>query len=237
MSLHSAVPPAVRIGALGVFTSACLLAQAQWASGQAPSGGRDAGGPAAPTTRLERGRAVYVLSACHFCHGIDLTGAAMGAADLLHLPLVANDDNGRLIGVVVRKGLPNLQTAMPQYSDYTDQQISDLAAYIHYLRQQGRYRELTNLKDASSGDAAAGQQYFNSASAKCKDCHTSADLGSAIRKSPGDAAMRARFLRPGPENVYTGEGASDGMAAHLTMLERISDTDFRNIAAYLRSLR
>ena len=138
MSLHSTVYSAIRIAALGVFASACLLAQAQWASGQAPAGGRDAGGPAAPTARLERGRAVYVLSACHFCHGIDLTGEAMGAADLLHLPMVGNDDNGRLIGVVVRKGLPNLQTAMPQYSDYTDQQISDLAAYIHYLRQQGR---------------------------------------------------------------------------------------------------
>ena len=96
---------------------------------------------------------------------------------------------------------------------------------------------MTNLKNASSGDAAAGQQYFNSASAKCKDCHTPADLGAAIRKSLDDAPMRARFLRPGPANVYIGEGASTGMAAHLTLLERVSDSDFRNVAAYLRSLR
>ena len=48
----------------------------------------DAGGPVAPTTTLERGRTVYVLSSCHFCHGIDLTGASMGAADLMHSPLV-----------------------------------------------------------------------------------------------------------------------------------------------------
>src|ERR1700674_5184540 len=68
----------------------------------------DAGGHVAPTAALERGRTVYVLSACHFCHGIDLTGATMGAADLMHSPLVGADRNGNLIGSIVQTGLPNL---------------------------------------------------------------------------------------------------------------------------------
>lgn len=118
----------------------------------------DAGGPSAPTPALERGRAVYVLNSCHFCHGIDLTGAAMGAADLMHSPLVGTDRDGDVIGKIVLAGLPNLQTAMPKFADLTKEEISDLAAYIHYLRQQGRYKEL--MAETNAGDPRAGNHFF-----------------------------------------------------------------------------
>ena len=72
----------------------------------------------------------------------------MGAANLATSALVGRDQNGSLIGAVVRAGLPSLQTSMPQYSDYADRQIADLAAYIHHQR---RYKELIAAKDA--GDA------------------------------------------------------------------------------------
>src|SRR5215467_8440714 len=116
------------MGALAV----ALLCFVQLASAQESKRKVDAGGPVAPTAALERGRTVYVLSSCHFCHGIDLTGASMGAADLMHDPLVGADRNGNLIGSIVLAGLPNLQTAMPKFADLTKDQISDLAAYIHY---------------------------------------------------------------------------------------------------------
>jgi cytochrome c oxidase cbb3-type subunit 3 len=210
------------------------LASAFGQNSAAKSGAKpDAGGYPAPTTKLERGRTVYVISSCHFCHGIDLTGAAMGAADLMHLPLVGRDEDGNLIGPIVRAGLPNLQTAMPQYPDYTPQQISDLAAYVHYLRQQGRYRELTAATEAkSSGDAKAGAEYFGGAG-KCGECHSvSGDL-AGIGRRYDPAALRRRTLWPGPETA-TSEGASAGMAAHLKLLERYSDMDVRNLMAYLQ---
>ena len=193
---------------------------------------RDAGGYPAPTAELERGRTVYVLSSCHFCHGIDLTGAAMGAADLMNIPLVGRDEGGNLIGPIVRKGLPNLQTAMPQYSDYTDQQISDLAAYIHYLRQQGRYRQITSARDGGTGNAAAGQEYFNGA-AKCSGCHSLEKDLKGIATKYDDARLRARLLRPGPDNAVIGNGTPAGLVAHLKLLERYSDVDVRNLLAFL----
>jgi cytochrome c5 len=210
---------------------ACALARAQ-----APSTKGDAGGYPAPTAKLERGRTVYVISSCHFCHGIDLTGAAMGAADLMHLPLVGRDEDGNLIGPIVRAGLPNLQTAMPQYPDYTPQQISDLAAYVHYLRQQGRYRELTAASQGSEvGDAKTGEQYFTGIG-KCNTCHSlSGDLAGVIGKYD-KAALRQRLLRPGPDNAIT-EGASAGLASHLKLLERYSDADVQNLIAYLQAAR
>jgi mono/diheme cytochrome c family protein len=207
------------------------LAQAQSSGAK-----RDAGGFPAPTAKLERGRTVYVLSSCHFCHGIDLTGAAMGAADLMHLPLVGRDEDGNLIGPIVRAGLPNLQTAMPQYPDYTPQQISDLAAYIHYLRQQGRYRELTPASEIhATGDAKAGGEYF-AGSGKCYTCHSiSGDLAGVGGKYDV-AKLRSRMLRPGPESAIT-EGAPAGLAAHLKRLEVYSDADVRNLLAYLQTAK
>lgn len=192
------------------------------------SGKRDAGGFVSPTPRLERGRTVYVLSSCHFCHGVDLTGAAMGAADLLHLPMIGRDVGGNVIGPIVRSGLPNLQTAMPQYSDYTDQQISDLAAYVHYLRRLGRYRELSGLASLNSGDAKTGAEYFRQ---NCAACHTapfpSLDAGDLAR----------RILRPGPESWFSDEDMPAGAAAHMKLLEQYSDVEFRNVFAYVRQGR
>ena len=69
---------------------------------------RDAGGFKAPTVALERGRAVYVLNHCHFCHGDDLTRATMGAANLSQSALVGADEDGNMIGPLVKAGLPNL---------------------------------------------------------------------------------------------------------------------------------
>ena len=84
---------------------------------------RDAGGFKAPTAALERGRAVYVLNHCHFCHGVDLTRATMGAANLSQSPLVGADEDGNMIGPLVKAGLPNLQTAMPSYVELTSEEM------------------------------------------------------------------------------------------------------------------
>jgi len=193
-------------------------------------GKRDAGGYPAPTAELERGRTVFVLSSCHFCHGVDLTGAAMGAANLMYSPLVGRDEKGNLIGPIVRAGLPNLQTAMPQYSDYTDQQIADLAAYIHYLRQQGRYKELTALT-ANIGDAGLGRKYFDS---NCDKCHAAAARHLAgVAKKYNPAELRAHLLRPSPAYV---DHASAGAIAHGKLLERYKNEDVLNVLAYLATL-
>ena len=99
---------------------------------QVVPGQPDAGGMPAPTAVLERGRTVYVLNTCHFCHGVDLTKATMGAAVLMHSALVGADENGNVIGAIARAGIPNLQTSMPSYPDLTQQEVEDLAA-LHPL--------------------------------------------------------------------------------------------------------
>jgi len=218
------LPPRAFLAVVAVFASAAF------GSAQAPRSKADAGGFPAPTPELERGRAVYVLSSCHFCHGVDLTGAQMGATDLMHSPLIAADQNGNFIGPVVRAGKPNLQTAMPSYPDLTAQEIADLAAYVHYLRRQGRYRELTMDAD-EQGDARAGEAYFN---ANCATCHSrSGDLAGVASKY--GTALRSRILRPGDDLAPAGtDPTSAGRIQHGKLLERYAAADVRNVISFLR---
>ena len=219
------LPPRAGVALIAVFALVVL------GNAQTPQGKADAGGLPAPTPELERGRTVYVLSSCHFCHGIDLTGAQMGATDLMHSPLIAADQNGNFIGPVVRAGKPNLQTAMPSYPDLTSQEIADLAAYVHYLRRQGRYRELTMDVD-DEGDARAGATYFT---ANCAACHSkSGDLAGVAGKYAG-TALRARILRPSDDPAPAGtDRAAVGLVQHGKLLERYTPADVRNVISYLR---
>jgi len=197
---------------------------------RAASQERDAGGYRAPTAALERGRTVFVLNHCHFCHGEDLTRATMGAANLSQSPLVGGDVDGNAIGVIVRAGLPNLQTAMPSYRDLTSNEIVDLARYIHYLRQQARYRVLNAAANAPAGDAAAGQKYF---AANCRSCHAAPGTLGALARRSGVETLRARLLRPGPEKPAEGVAVTAGDAAHLRLLENYTMQDVQDLVAFL----
>jgi mono/diheme cytochrome c family protein len=195
---------------------------------------RDAGGFKAPTAALERGRAVYVLNHCHFCHGVDLTRATMGAANLSQSPFVGTDEDGNMIGPLVKAGLPNLQTAMPSYTELTSEEIVDLARYIHFLRQQARFRELSRLADTPAGDRTAGEAYFNGA-ANCRSCHSVTGNLAGIGRKYDAATLRARLLRPGP--AIPGEGPTAGQAAHLKLLENYSAANVQDLVAYLGASR
>jgi mono/diheme cytochrome c family protein len=156
----------------------------------------------------------------------------MGATDLMRSGLVAADTDGSLIGPVVRAGKPNLQTSMPSYTELTDVEIREMARYIHFLRQSGRYRQLTT-EPLGKGEATAGGTLF---AQQCLRCHArSGDLqGTTTRYS--DEVLRDRMLRPmaasAPPAVTSG---NDGHRQHGILLERLTDADVRNLIAYLRS--
>jgi cytochrome c oxidase cbb3-type subunit 3 len=145
-------------------------------------------GPVLPDPVLQHAKETFVLFGCAYCHGLDLVSRGE-ATDLMHSALVGRDENGNRIGPLLRMGIP--QTAklspMPQFSDLSDQQINALVTWIHYARQQGRYKELTTAP-VKAGDAAAGKTYFDRS---CASCHKAdGDLSSAVRT--GDAAHCAR---------------------------------------------
>jgi cytochrome c553 len=191
-------------------------------------------GPPMADPILQHSKEMYVLYGCSYCHGLYLESRGE-ATDLMHSRLVGRDENANLIGPLLRAGIP--QTAklspMPQFSDLSDQQISAIATWIHYARQQGRYKELIEAKELSSGSARAGKTYFEQT---CISCHS---MPGDLKRE--DGALRARILRPkivdAPASWQLGRLRDTKTAAarqrHLALLENYSADDLANLIAYL----
>src|SRR5712691_7519354 len=88
---------------------------------------RPPGDPAA----IERGKALYGVN-CQFCHGADTRGGD-GGPSLLRSSVVLDDQHGELIAPILRSGRP---PAMPPFT-FSDQQIADVAAFLHSFRAAG----------------------------------------------------------------------------------------------------
>ena len=101
---------------------------------------RPPGDPAA----IERGKALYGVN-CQFCHGADTRGGD-GGPSLLRTATVLDDQRGELIGAVVKNGRPD--RGMPKFS-FRDEQIADIAAFIHTFTAAG-YDESRSSRRASS---------------------------------------------------------------------------------------
>src|SRR5258708_38778080 len=93
--------------------------------------------PPADPAAVERGKALYGVN-CQFCHGADTRGGDSGPS-LLRSGLVLEDQKGELIGPVVRAGRPG----MPKFT-LTDDQIADVAAFVHTLRAAGYHEPRVN---------------------------------------------------------------------------------------------
>lgn len=196
-------------------------------------------GPPMADPVMQHSKETYVLFGCSYCHGLYLV-ARGEATDLMHSRLVGRDENGNLLGTLLRSGIP--QTAklspMPQFSDLSDQQIADLVRWIHYARGQGRYKELTEAK-LGSGDAAAGKSYFEQS---CMSCHLAE---SVAKKGYDTVALRAQILSPKALDAapswkvdrLNDTKSAEARQRHQKLLENYSTDDVANVLAYLQSLK
>ena len=180
--------------------------------------------------QLKRGQQDYVMRNCHFCHGPTLADARGGGADLGHSQLVANDRGGDMIGAVVRAGTPRTQTAMPRYPDMSDAELSDIAAYVHYMRQRIHDKEIGSAA-LPAGDAQAGKAFFLE---HCAACHTGQHGLSAAIARYDDQALAQRIARPAPA-LPTAPADAPGREAHLRLLELEKPQDVGNVVAFLRA--
>ena len=145
---------------------------------------RPPGDPAA----IERGRVLYGVN-CQFCHGADTRGGD-GGPSLLRSSIVLADDHGELMAPIVRSGRPG----MPKFT-LTDQQVADIAAYLHTFRAAGYDESRVKPPSIVVGDAKAGEAFFN---AKCASCHsTTGDLRGLAAKIPDPRLLQQTWLMPG----------------------------------------
>lgn len=111
-----------------------------------------------------RGEPLFVRN-CAFCHGQQGRGAT--GPSLITSNLVLADDNGEHVTPFLKKGRP--ENGMPAFAIMSDQQLIDIAQYLHLqvedVANRGAYRVLNILV----GNAGKGKAYVES---HCLVCHS-----------------------------------------------------------------
>lgn len=191
-----------RVSASLLLAAALIMAQTVPAQPPAgpPAAGRGRGGggggfaaafpqrPPADPAMVERGKALYGVN-CNFCHGSDARGGE-GGPNLLRSDLVLNDKNGEAIIPVVQNG----KGEMPPLK-LTNQQINDIAAFIHSFRVAGYDASRMTPPSILVGDATAGAAVFRT---KCASCHSATgDLKGIASKITDPKILQNTFLMPG----------------------------------------
>lgn len=191
---------------------AMIVAQ-EPAPGQGPGGGRGRGGGAPPAAGRGRGRgfdAEAIARAkpvyephCGFCHGLDARGRA-GGPDLARSLVVLADTGGKELAGFLRAGRP--ERGMPAFPNLTDQQITDIAEFLHERLEAARSRAATDTMASLVGDAKAGAAYFNGPG-RCTTCHSiSGDLaGIGAKYDP--PTLQGRLVNPRPGGGGRGQPA------------------------------
>lgn len=173
------------VSRIGLLTASIALFVASFAAAQ-----QQALKPQSDVEAVERGRQLFGAQ-CGFCHGANARGAS--GPDLTRSELVQTDENGKQLGAFLRVGRP--ERDMPKF-DLPDQQLSDLAAFLHSEIYLASNRRLYKILDILTGDPKAGEAFFNGAGG-CRTCHSPAgDLKGVGAKYTDPATLQGRMVLP-----------------------------------------
>jgi cytochrome c oxidase cbb3-type subunit 3 len=150
---------------------------------------------ASPDPAIERGRSQFAQS-CAFCHGVNANGGTHGPS-LIRSAVVRHDENGNLIGGVIRDGRPD--RGMPPVP-LSPNQVNDIVAFVKSRVSAADIRSANrNLQGSPdkllTGNADVGKAFFQTTGG-CSTCHSpTGDLAGISRKYTADI-LQARFLYP-----------------------------------------
>ncbi len=111
--------------------------------------------------------------------------------------LVRHDDNGNLIGPVIREGRPS--KGMPAVG-LNEAQIADVVAFLKWQLDETSRANPSDPHELSlqrllTGSAGAGKSFFNGAG-ECSHCHSPSGDLAGIAKKYAPADLQAHFLYP-----------------------------------------
>ncbi len=156
-----------------------------------------------PDARMAAEGAKIFAPTCGFCHGADARGAS--GPDLLRSPVVLDDNQGELIGPTVHDGRP--AKGMPAFSSFTNEQLRDIAEFLHLQVELAANRGTYKPLNVVTGDAKAGEAYFNGAG-KCNTCHSVGRRpgASRVENEPLRSAANLLVSRPEKSNPSSSHG-------------------------------
>jgi len=115
---------------------------------------------------VDRGQQTFV-NQCGFCHGSNARGGSSGP-DLTRSELVQSDEGGKQFGEFLRAGRPD--KGMPGFEQLSRDEVLDVATFLHAAIYLNANRRLYQVLNIVTGDAKAGEAFFNGAG-KCTSCH------------------------------------------------------------------
>lgn len=150
-------------------------------------------------------------SKCHRANARGGNGPGIAQVDLLRSPMVLDDLGGREIGEFLKYGRP--EKNMPKF-DVTPEEVADMAAFLHRqivaASERGTYVRLNVL----SGNAKAGEAFFNGSVGKCSTCHSATgDMKGLAAKNNNDASTIQGLIVGGGAAGGRGGGRGRGGAA------------------------
>src|SRR6185295_10876289 len=148
-----------------------------------------------PPELIQRGQGLFAAN-CGFCHGRDAMGGETGP-DLTRSALVAEDVKGDKIIPLLHSG--RVDKGMPP-STLPEPDLAAIVAFIHDAKTKADSlegnRRTVDVADLQTGNAQAGQQYFNGAGG-CAKCHSpTGDLAGLASRLQG-LQLFQRMLYPG----------------------------------------
>ena len=159
--------PIVRLSIVVALASLCLAALSSAAQ---PQRGRGAVDPGVERLRafdpaaVERGKSAFGEK-CSSCHRQNARGGeGFSGPDLIRSVLVLQDVNGRQIAA-------HLQTDHKPPINLAPSEISDVGTFLHREITYAAERSNYQLQYAMTGNAVAGETYFNGAGG-CSKCHS-----------------------------------------------------------------
>ena len=148
-------------------------------------------GPPPDAAAAARGEKLYAPN-CAFCHGEKARGAE--GPNLVRSALVLHDEKGDLIGPAIAKGFP--EKGMPAFSAFAEGQLYDIAQFLHLQVELVANRGLYKRLNVVTGDAKAGEAYFNGTGA-CNVCHSVKGDLAHIGSKYQPEQLQTRFVWPG----------------------------------------
>jgi cytochrome c oxidase cbb3-type subunit 3 len=155
-----------------------------------------------------RGATIYAND-CARCHGADVRGAGT-TPDLLRSTMVLHDRRENLRGSELA---PYLKSTPPHDFKFNDKQAADLSQFLSQaVNKILRSGYDDHPKQLLSGDAKAGEAYFNGAGG-CSKCHSVTGDLQGIGSRYTTATLQQKFLFP---NVGIG-GKKQPITVTVTM--------------------
>jgi cytochrome c oxidase cbb3-type subunit 3 len=145
-------------------------------------------GPEPDKAAAARG-APFFQQNCGFCHGPQGRGAE--GPNLITSDVVLGDDHGEHLVPFLKKGRP--EKGMPSFASVPDDQLKDIAEFIHLQVEEVANRGTYHVLDIVVGDAARGQAYV---AANCMSCHTAETFSHIASKYRSPDQLQRTWVWP-----------------------------------------